>query len=307
MRFFSLIGILSLLGCNESVNPFSEDAGEGGLLTPSSTAINYVVGNTGPYNVQLLLAQNESANIESIEVYKSFSGTKIFTASDDSDSVVSYSSNEMLDRTISVSSSDFEFLDFTYTFDELKDGLTVNGDALPTLDGDYNIGDSWSLKVVSILSDGRSVAQRTPINLTVSTRYAGRYLVTNQEYYRIGDFRDDVAWPTEFVIESIDATTYRQVEYFGAFDGNELYFQVIDGVISYPENKPNGDAQIGNDQPLTTCNRNPADLSNVNCATSNVVIDDDVNGEDLLIMTYGYFTAGSGAREFYQELKKIVE
>ena len=111
------------------------------------------------------------------------------------------------------------------------------------------------------------------------------------------------------LIESVDATTYRVVEYFGAFNGNEYYFQIDENdKITYPAETPDGDAQTGNGEPMTTCALNPGDLTNVPCgADTNIVIRDDVSGKDRLVMTFGYFTGGSGPREFYQVLEKIVE
>jgi hypothetical protein len=48
-------------------------------------------------------------------------------------------------------------------------------------------------------------------------------------------------------------------------------------------------------------------MTNVNCGNSNYVINNDVNGKDRLVMSIGYYTSGSGPREFYQVLEKIVE
>jgi hypothetical protein len=96
------------------------------------------------------------------------------------------------------------------------------------------------------------------------------------------------------------------VEYIGPFDGNTWYFQVNDGVISYPLEWA-GAAQLLNGQPLITCQTNPNDLINV-CGEpgANTVVNDDVEGKDQLIMALGYYTAGSGPRQFYQVLEKNV-
>jgi Na+/H+ antiporter NhaD/arsenite permease-like protein len=101
------------------------------------------------------------------------------------------------------------------------------------------------------------------------------------------------------------------VEYFGAFNGNEWYFQIDENdIISYPEETPDGDAQAGNGQPLITCQSNPSDFAadGLPCgADANVVVRDDVTGKDRLYMTFGYFTAGSGPRTFWQVMEKIPE
>ena len=194
-------------------------------------------------------------------------------------------------------------MSFSYT--DLISGLTVGGEPLPANETELNIGDFWNLRVESVMDDGAAIQQKSPVKMTVSSRYAGTYTVAVGEYYRIGVPRPDVAWPSTMVIESVNATTYRQVEYFGPFNGNVLYFTIIDGVIDYPA-EFDGEAQMGNDLPLITCTRDAASMTNVHCETSNVVVDDDAGGEDKLIMSYGYI-ADSGPREMYQELVKIVE
>jgi hypothetical protein len=48
-------------------------------------------------------------------------------------------------------------------------------------------------------------------------------------------------------------------------------------------------------------------MLDVHCDESNIVINNDASGKDRLIMSFGYFTPGSGPRTFYQVLEKIVE
>ena len=54
------------------------------------------------------------------------------------------------------------------------------------------------------------------------------------------------------------------------------------------------------------CHTEPELFTNVPCDGSNMLIPDDVNGKHRMILTYGYFTDGSGLREFYEVLEKIV-
>ena len=116
------------------------------------------------------------------------------------------------------------------------------------------IGEKFQFRVLTYLSDERIVEQSYKVGFTVSTRYAGSYKTVSAKYYRIGVLSDETAgWPEKTVIESVDATTYKMVEYFGPFDDNEWYFQIVDGVISYPDETPDGVAQTGNGQPFITC------------------------------------------------------
>jgi hypothetical protein len=110
------------------------------------------------------------------------------------------------------------------------------------------------------------------------------------------------------LIESVDATTYRVVEYFGPFGGNEWYFEIdSNDNITYPDKTPSGDPQTGNGQPFITCATSSADLSNVCGGSDKNKVIRSADGKDVLVMSFGYFTAGSGSREFYQKLEKIIE
>jgi len=296
-----------LLSCNESEDLVTEGAIAGGKIDVSSVSNSYVVGNTGPYTMEFFINQNSSVQIESIDIYKSFTGTDLFKDSEDEDSVVAYASNEVKDRTITISNPGNHFITVDYMYDEMIADLEAKGAPLPTEDGGLRIGDKFSFRIEAHLSDGRTVQQSYSVAYTVSTRYAGNYKAIEAAYYRIGVLTYVTSdWP-ELTIESVDATTYKMLEYIGPFNGNEWYFQIIDGVISYPETTPAGAAQVLNDQPLITCESNPGDMTNVPCGgSSNFVVNDDVDGKDKLYMSVGYYTAGSGSREFYQVLEKIV-
>lgn len=317
--FFSLVMLLSVVvACNDSDDLLTENAKEGGLLTATSQSLNYVVGNPdGPYTLEFFVNQGNE-KIKSIRLYKSFTSTVTYTETVDGKEVEKSKtlvSNEVLDRTLPVTETKNHYVSASYTLDDLIGNLSIANLAgevkpLPENDGLYQIGDKWVFRIESVLDDDRVVQQGYTISVSVSTRYAGKYRAVAAEYYRIGVLTYTVAdWPAETVIESVDATTYRVLEYFGAaaFTGNEYYFQIVDGVITYPAKTPTGEDQTGNDQPFITCQSNPVDMAPVHCESSNKVINDDVNGKDRLIMSFGYYTAGSGPRTFYQVLEKIVE
>ena len=159
-----------------------------------------------------------------------------------------------------------------------------------------------------------------PISFTITVNpslcyspITGKYSTADAAYWRIGSNNATASsWPEETEMIYICNGVYRVLEYCGLFDGNEWYFEVetdefgnvADGAeITYPATTPDGDPQILNSQPLITCELNASDLSNVGCSSSNYV---SISGDDVtLYMSYGYFTAGSGSREFYQEMNKI--
>ncbi len=296
-----LLGLSLITSCVDDDNDeLTGSAITGGLVKPTSNSIGYVVGNGDTYTAGGTVFQG-NVQTETVEVYNSFTSSQ-----------TGETSNEVLLATLDITGmevgTDGEFAT-SFDYNDLIDGLTLSGNPLPADDGNLSIGDFWTLRFVSKLSNGNTVSNAATTKVSVGTRFAGTYAVVESVYYRIGVNRDDVAWPEEMLIESVDATTYRVVEYFGAFSGNEYYFQIdANDKITYPEETPDGEGQTGNGQPLTTCDRNPGDLTNVPCGDdTNLVIRDDVTGKDRLVMTFGYFTAGSGPREFYQVLEKIVE
>lgn len=314
---FLTIGILAI-ACNESDDLVTKDAKEGGLLNASSLSLNYVVGNPeGPYEMEFKVNQGNE-KIKTLRLYKSFTTTVKYTVLVGGKEVErdsTFVSNEVLDRTLTVTESNNHYVAPSYTFDELISGLSVASldagvEPLSNNDGDYQIGDKWVFRVEATMEDGSIVQQAAPVAISVSTRYAGKYKAISAEYYRLGvPTYTGADWPAVTQIESVDATTYRVVEYLGpaVFTGNTYYFQIINGVITYPDETPSGDAQTGNSQPFITCQSNPVDMSKVHCGESNIVINDDATGKDRLIMSFGYYTPGSGPRTFYQVLEKIVE
>jgi|GEM_PF-2005633 len=302
-----LAALVFTSACNENEDLVTADAQQGGLVSASSTSNSYVVGNPGPYVMEFFAYQGQGIIIESLDLYKSFAGNDIYKDSKGKDSLVAYSSNEILDQTVTVSDANPHFFTVSYNYDDLIKGLSAKGNPLPSQDVNLNIGDQFLFRAVAHLNDGRTVEQSYTISFTVSTRYAGDYATIEAEYYRIGVLTYTTSdWPAVTTIQSVDASTYKVLEYFGAFDGNEWYFQINNGKISYPDKTPDGAAQTGNGQPFITCESNPADMTNVPCTNSNYVVNDDVKGEDKLYMTFGYYTSGSGSREFYQVLQKIV-
>ncbi len=171
---------------------------------------------------------------------------------------------------------------------------------------------------ITEISDGSVVVNGRTSSISIAVEYlcfsdiTGRYRTLDAAYYRIGSFNDtETSWPAEIEIQYICRDTYRVIEFFGWFNGNEWYFKVDPetGVITYPALTPEGEGQLGNGQPLITCQSNPAEMTNVPCgaAETNFV----VRNNDLitLYMTFGYLTPGSdgneGPREFYQVLEKL--
>lgn len=309
-NLFVLIFVFAIaFSCEDStLIDDSEDAltgseNVGGLVTLNNSAIGYVVGNDATYTASGSVYQGK-VQTTSVDVYKTFTS-----------SATGQTSNKVLLTTIPIGNTtvgETVSFNFSFTYEDLIQGLTLGGSPLPTDDSQLNIGDSWSLSYVATISTGDEHVNAPITKVSVGTRFAGLYRTLDAAYYRIGVLNATAnSWPAETIIESVDATTYRVVEYFGLFAGNTWYFQIdSNDVIYYPDTTPDGAAQVGNGQPFITCESNPGDFSSVGLpcgSSSNYVERDDVNGADKLYMTFGYFTAGSGPRVFYQVLEKIVD
>ena len=309
-----IIKILSVLFLSLLVIPACDDSEslvtgvEGGLVEVLSPSVNYVVGNSGPYNCSMTIYQGEIKTTK-VEVYKSFTTTLPTPTEENPDSTETHMSDEVLFKTIDVTTMETANVSFEFSFDDLIAGLTIKDQPLSGTDTDYLIGDSWKFRYVSTTNTGSVVQQNKVTKVTVATRFAGKYRFVEGVYYRLGVLSSSGDyWDPEYLFESIDAKTYK-MNGMSAWPDNELYFQIEeDGSITYPA-EWKGVAQLLNGMPLITCDRNLGDLANVHCGDSNYVIKDDVNGKDRLVMSFGYnATSGdTGPREFYQVMEKIVE
>jgi hypothetical protein len=307
-RLFYIISLLAIvplffIKCDSEDNLTTGDAKEGGLVDVLTPSLNYVVGNSGTYSFSLRVYQGGMKTTKAY-LYKSFYSVNDDTAGGDA------WSNEVLQSTLNITTqTNHQVVSPDYSYADLISDLKIHGNNLPSADNLLSIGDAFYFRIVTETSDGRKSEQDTKVKLTVATRFAGKYKTLDAAYYRIGVFYyGPEAWPAELTIESVDAKTYKMVEYLGPFDGNTLYFQIeADGTITYPAQWAGAD-QLLNGQPMITCVDNATDfVPEVHCGASDYIVKDDVGGKDKLIMTIGYYTAGSGPRVFYQELEKIVE
>jgi len=288
------ITIISFSSCNDAdLNVDNPDGNfkEGGLLDVKNPSINYVVGNPGPYNASIRVFQG-TIKTTSIRISKTFHSGD-------------YVSNTIEDfKTIDVTGSQNSTVSYNFTFDDLAAGLTgSDGNPLSTNDGDYQIGDYWQFDYYATTTDGERMNYQST-KATVSTRFAGTYNVLQGDYWRLGVYYANYFNPT-VVIESIDASIYKH-NGIAAWDDNTFYFTVDSdtGKITILETNLDGTDTLLNDYPIITCDN--FSMTTAPCDGSDIAIKDDVAGEDQLIFTVGYYTTGSGPREFYEKLQKIV-
>jgi hypothetical protein len=204
----------------------------------------------------------------------------------------------------------------SFTYNDLKDGLTVNGASLPTSDTELAIGSGWKLRFEGILADGSGVVEYPQgIRIDVLSPYAGRYKIIAGEYYRIGVLTysyADGTYAGERFIGSVDETTYSYNDYWGAFSwpGSSFNFVINDdNTIDVPVLSKSG---LFSGNRGLSCATEPSIFANVPCEGSNILVKDpnnpnSSNGRHKIYLTYGYFSDGSGAREFHEVLEKIVD
>lgn len=291
---------------------------EGGLVEIQSPSLNYVVGNPGPYTANVRIYQG-TVKTTKVIVKKTFHTTVPAPTADDLLATKAVQSNTVVIATIDVDDlTKDSFKPISFTFSNLIADLKVVKDALPatqptalpTSDGDYQIGDYWEFEYFSTTGTGHEVLQNKTTKVTVATRFAGKYKFVEGAYYRIGVlYSTGDYWDPEYLIESIDAKTYK-MDGVSAWMDQVLYFQIeSDGSITYPL-VWKGVPQKINSQLVISCQSDLANMSNVNCGTSNHIVKDDINGKDRLIMSFGYLSSGTaadGPRTFYQVMEKIVE
>lgn len=300
---FLAIGILACDGNDLDFDTTAEIDHTGGLLTVDKALISYVVGENGTYAFSGSVLQAD-VKTNSIQLYKSFTD------------VDGNKSETIPFKTITLpNTAQTELFSTTATYAELKEGLTVDGAALPDEDTALNIGDFWTISYKALTENGDESLSRTSTKVAVGTRFAGVYKVIASSYYRIGV--DNGNWTgEERIIESVDATVYKHIGVgpwadvpatwgYEAEQG-QVFFTVDNDTdaISY--------ADLGNTtimlQPFITCASSPDNMTFSNCGSSNYVIKDDVEGKDILYISYGYLTGSGdvGPREFYEVLEKIV-
>lgn len=299
---FLTIASFGVMSCNNpEQDVLTGNKNEGGLLNVKNILVPYVVGNGNDFEYKASISAFQGdVKVQTVDIYKTFTN------------VDGVSSNTALLKTVTFPvAAQVENLDFTTTFNELIAGLQIDGVALSSDDSNLNIGDYWTLKYVSRTSAGTSAENLKTTKVAVGTRFAGQYSVVQCEYWRIGVIRPDVTGSflgTVVTIESVNATTYRKLEYCGPFSGNEFYFTIDSADNVLVPTLYNGEAQILNALPAINCTENPGEMTNA-CGFAgiqNKAVRDDVDGKDRIYMTYGYL-ASTGSREFYEVLEKVVE
>ncbi|MDZ4748184.1 MAG: hypothetical protein SH808_06820 [Saprospiraceae bacterium] len=258
------------------------------ILTP---VISFQAG-TPSYLMEFNVV-NGLKRLTAVEVYMTFT-----------DAVSGAESNEALLATYTLDADDLTVISDELTYAELKAGLIVNGSPLPDNEVDLAIGSGWKLRFLGKRAEG-DIGLPGSIRVGVLSRFAGNYKVIESAYYRIGVFSSNWNGQTRF-IGSVDATTFSYNDYWGPFGwgGQSFNFSLneVDNFLTVPILTASG---LFSGTRAINCTDDGAIFTNVPCAGQNVLIPDDAGGKHVIKLTYGYFTDGSGPREFYEILEKI--
>ena len=295
----SVLTVFAFISCVDDDNdPLTGGALTGGLVGVNNPLITYVVGSGNTYSASGSVYQG-AVQVESVDIYKSFT-----TVAGDSSNEVFLTSVTVPNQTVGSSAS----FTLQFTYEDLIAGLTINGSPLPADDSGLSIGDFWTLRYVGNTSTGDANSNGNTTKIAVGTRYAGVYSVVESEYWNSGSFLGN--WNGgDRIIESVDASIYRHVGH-AYWDDNE-YFFTVDNSTNYitvlPEDLA-GDGTLVNGSPIMTCEGAGGDFEMIPCdETVSKATPDDVNGEDQLEFTMGYFRGVGATREFYEKIVKQVD
>ena len=135
--------------------------------------------------------------------------------------------------------------------------------------------------------------------------FAGIYTVTESAYWNSGGYIEHWNGTTR-LIESVGGNIYRHVG-LAYWDDNEFYFTVDSdtNVITVLDVDLQGGDLLLNGSPIMTCEGTGGAFESIPCndSTSKATLD-EVNGEDVLEFTVGYFRGVGATREFHEVLKR---
>lgn len=264
-------------------------------LQINSPVVSFQAG-TPSYEIDFNVL-NGSHAVSSVKVYSTFTDAKTQGVSE-----------PVLLKSIDVGSGKTAVIE-NLTYENLKDGVTVGGNALPSDDLELAIGSGWVLKFEGEASDGSKIPLGGSINIAVLSRFAGLYKIIETDYYRINAQSSAADWSGgNRFIGSVDETTFSYNDFWGPFGwtGSSFNFTIDpnDNTIIAPI--VNSSGLFSGNRPLG-CDTEPEMFVDVPCDGSDILEINDETGKHIIKLTYGYFTDGSGSRQFYEVLEKIVD
>lgn len=163
-----LFASIAFTSCtNDTSDTLTDSQTQGGLLTVQTTNLIYAQGSapTDAFPVTISGFQGRE-KIQTVDVYKQFVTFDGAT------------SEKVLMKTLTFPNVDqMETVSYTFDYNELISGLSVNGVPLPVDDSTLNIGDSWELTYMSNLDNGNAHmnVQKTKVTVSCGSFLEGSY------------------------------------------------------------------------------------------------------------------------------------
>jgi hypothetical protein len=163
-----LFASIAFTSCsNDTSDTLTDSQTQGGLLTVQTTNLIYAQGSapTDAFPVTISGFQGRE-KIQTVDVYKQFITFDGVT------------SEKVLMKTLTFPNVDqLETVSYTFDYNELISGLSVNGVPLPTDDSTLNIGDAWELTYMSNLDNGNAHmnVQKTKVTVSCGSFLEGLY------------------------------------------------------------------------------------------------------------------------------------
>ncbi|MBK8825318.1 MAG: hypothetical protein IPO26_01135 [Saprospiraceae bacterium] len=171
-------------------------------------------GGTPDYDFKFALI-NGVRKVTKINVYSVFTDAKSKLVS-----------SKVLLKSYNVGNDAKTYFSEKLTYADLKNGITINGAALPADDKTLAVGSGWKLSFEGETAQG-PVNLPGVVNVGVLSIYAGIYTVIESKYYRINVLTADWTGEKRF-IGSVDETTFSHPDYWGNFEwgGKAFNFKV---------------------------------------------------------------------------------
>ncbi len=261
----------------------------------NTPVVSFVAGNEN-YDIDFLVVSPDSDEVTRVDVYTQFVGAE-------------GESNEVLLNSYDIpAGQNTTNITDQITYDQLRDGLMLNGSALPDNQVELPVGASWTLRLDPVNTSGETVFSAGNITVAILSPFAGTYRVIESGYFRIGVESGATDWTgTEIFIGSVDENTFSHNGWWGPFeqDGFFVFDINADDSVTIPDDP--SQLFFSGDEMLT-CQNDSGQFPNVPCAGSNT-FETTADGGIILRLTYGYLTLSGdeneGAREFYEVMEKI--
>lgn len=264
-------------------------------LQIKTSVVSFQAG-TEKYGLKMNAISGIKEPLQQVMVYSTFS-----------DAVTGEVSDEVLLGTYDVEGLITTITD-SLTYEDLKEGIVINGGSLPESDLDIPIGSGWVLRFEGVTTTGESLDLDGSVNIAVLSVYAGLYTVETSQYIRIDEDYGDLWSKSERFIGSVNDTIFSYNEAWGAFEDPSYGFNFDVDFDDYSIDLIKSSAASPGDYAIT-CADDASFFSVAPCEGSNILIPDpdapeSPTGKHRIILTYGYYVEGSGARQFYEVLVK---